>query len=86
MDLISYDEFLRCNKIPKQDYAAVYDEINQCVKLIYWKDYQESQKVEDCQKSHPIQSVRVDSITINPKELQQEFQTVIANDLEVSAE
>jgi len=86
VDLISYDEFLRCNKIPKQDYAAVYDEINQCVKLIYWKDYQESQRVEDCQKSHPIQSVRVDSITINPKELQQEFQTVIANDLEISAE
>jgi len=86
VDLISYDEFLRCNKIPKQDYAAVYDEINQCVKLIYWKEYQESQKGEDCQKSHPIQSVRVDSITINPKELQQEFQTVIANDLEISAE
>jgi len=85
VDLISYDEFLRCNKIPKQDYAAVYDEINQCVKLIYWKDYQESQKVEDYQKSRPIQSVRVDSITINPKELQQEFQTVIANDLEISA-
>jgi len=77
VDLISYDQFARSNKIPKQDYAAVYDETNQCVKLIYWKDYQESQKVA------PLQTVEVNSISVNPKGFANDFTTVITEDIEL---
>merc|ERR1719228_998579 len=42
VDLINYDEYVRHNKLPKQDYAVIYDELNKSVKLIYWKDYQEN--------------------------------------------
>ena len=45
IDLIPYEEYLKHNSVPKQDYAAVYDEPNQSVKLVFWKDYQDGLKM-----------------------------------------
>jgi len=42
IDLIPYDEYVKSHEVPKQDYAAIYDDVSQSVKLIFWKDYQQS--------------------------------------------
>ena len=38
--LVSLDEYQKVNKLPKQDWSAEYDESNQSVKLVFWKQYQ----------------------------------------------
>jgi len=53
IDLVLYDEYVRCNKVPKQDYALVYDEASESVKLIFWKHYQESLNKAVEEKSLP---------------------------------
>merc|ERR1711990_904672 len=38
--LISWDDYLKANKPPKQDWATEYDEKSQSVKLVFWKQYE----------------------------------------------
>merc|ERR1711872_459216 len=38
--LISWDDYLKANKLPRQDWATEFDEKSQSVKLVFWKQYE----------------------------------------------
>merc|ERR1719414_1639794 len=45
--LMKLEEYRRMHKMPKQDYAAVYDPASKSVKLIFWKTYLEQYLAAD---------------------------------------
>merc|ERR1712142_365977 len=44
--LISWDDYLKANKPPKQDWATEYDPKTESVKLVFWRQYQNVRESE----------------------------------------
>merc|ERR1719230_1723003 len=42
--LLSWEDYLKANKPPKQDWTTEYDQKTQSVKLVFWKQYKENQE------------------------------------------
>merc|ERR1712015_510818 len=47
------DQYMKTHKMPKQDYAAVYDPVTKGVKLVFWKMYKEQYLPEDLAARKP---------------------------------
>jgi len=51
--LMLMDQYMKTHKMPKQDYAAVYDPVAKGVKLVFWKMYKEQYLPEDLAARKP---------------------------------
>lgn len=76
--LITWDEYLKENQPPKQDWVTAYDEKSQSVKLMFWKDYQESIK--------EVEPVPVQNDVANEKASQDEGFAALYKGMEQSIE
>merc|ERR1712168_555567 len=45
--LIAWDEYLRLNRVPKQDWALEYNTVTQSVQLAFWKPYKPKKEQND---------------------------------------
>jgi len=68
--LVTWNEYLKENKPPKQDWTAEYDEKSASVKLVFWKPYQV------VQKTRPISSAKIETLNNNLTTLNDNLTTV----------
>jgi len=68
--LVTWDEYLKENKPPKQDWTTEYDEKSASVKLVFWKPYQVAQK------TRPISSAKIETLNYNLTMLNDNLTTV----------